>query len=88
MAVIRILDYDWAWYGLHGSIRPRYGNWDLAINIYAVNPCKDGYSHHACWSQSESIDLSQIESVRRQRMAARCARKPSSPWMGPCPSRL
>jgi len=25
-----------------GSIRPRYGNWDLAINIYAVNPCKDG----------------------------------------------
>lgn len=42
-AVIRILDYDWAWYGLDGSIRPRYGNWDLAINIYAVNPCKDGY---------------------------------------------
>jgi len=42
-AVIRILDYDWAWYGMDGSIRPRYGNWDLAINIYAVNPCKDGY---------------------------------------------
>ncbi len=42
-AVIRILDYNWAWYGLDGSIRPRYGNWDLAINIYAVNPCKDGY---------------------------------------------
>jgi crotonobetainyl-CoA:carnitine CoA-transferase CaiB-like acyl-CoA transferase len=41
-AVIRILDYDWAWYGMDGSIRPRYGNWDLAINIYAVNPCKDG----------------------------------------------
>ena len=28
---------------MDGSIRPRYGNWDLAINIYAVNPCKDGY---------------------------------------------
>jgi len=42
-AVMRILDYDWAWYGMDGSIRPRYGNWDLAINIYAVNPCKDGY---------------------------------------------
>jgi crotonobetainyl-CoA:carnitine CoA-transferase CaiB-like acyl-CoA transferase len=42
-AVIRILDYNWAWYGMDGSIRPRYGNWDLAINIYAVNPCKDGY---------------------------------------------
>ena len=41
--VIRILDYNWAWYGIDGSIRPRYGNWDLAINIYAVNPCKDGY---------------------------------------------
>jgi crotonobetainyl-CoA:carnitine CoA-transferase CaiB-like acyl-CoA transferase len=41
-AVIRILDYNWAWYGMDGSIRPRYGNWDLAINIYAVNPCKDG----------------------------------------------
>jgi crotonobetainyl-CoA:carnitine CoA-transferase CaiB-like acyl-CoA transferase len=42
-AVIRILDYNWGWYGFDGSIRPRYGNWDLAINIYAVNPCKDGY---------------------------------------------
>jgi crotonobetainyl-CoA:carnitine CoA-transferase CaiB-like acyl-CoA transferase len=42
-ALIRILDYNWAWYGMNGSIRPRYGNWDLAINIYAVNPCKDGY---------------------------------------------
>lgn len=42
-AVIRILDYSWAWYGMDGSIRPRFGNWDLAINIYAVNPCKDGY---------------------------------------------
>ena len=42
-AIMRILDYNWAWYGLDGSIRPRYGNWDLAINIYAVNPCKDGY---------------------------------------------
>lgn len=41
--VIRILDYNWAWYSMDGSIRPRYGNWDLAINIYAVNPCKDGY---------------------------------------------
>ncbi len=41
-AVIRILDYNWAWYGMDGSIRPRYGNWDLAINIYAVNPCRDG----------------------------------------------
>jgi succinyl-CoA---D-citramalate CoA-transferase len=41
-AVIRILDYNWVWYGMDGSIRPRYGNWDLAINIYAVNPCKDG----------------------------------------------
>src|SRR6266852_5972934 len=41
--VMRILDYNWAWYGMDGSIRPRYGNWDLAINIYAVNPCKDGY---------------------------------------------
>ncbi|HEV8663930.1 MAG TPA: CoA transferase [Candidatus Methylomirabilis sp.] len=40
--VIRILDYNWGWYGVDGSIRPRYGNWDLAINIYAVNPCKDG----------------------------------------------
>ncbi|RMG60954.1 MAG: CoA transferase [Deltaproteobacteria bacterium] len=40
--VIRILDYNWAWYGMDGSIRPRYGNWDLAINIYAVNPCADG----------------------------------------------
>src|SRR3974377_997620 len=37
-----ILDYSWAWYSMDGSIRPRYGNWDLAINIYAVNPCKDG----------------------------------------------
>jgi crotonobetainyl-CoA:carnitine CoA-transferase CaiB-like acyl-CoA transferase len=42
-AVIRILDYNWVWHGMDGSIRPRYGNWDLAINIYAVNPCKDGY---------------------------------------------
>jgi len=42
-AIIRILDYNWGWYGMDGSIRPRYGNWDLAINIYAVNPCKDGY---------------------------------------------
>ncbi len=42
-AVIRILDYSWAWYGMDGSIRPRYGNWDLAINIYSVNPAKDGY---------------------------------------------
>src|SRR6266849_4317500 len=42
-AVIRILDYNWGWYSMDGSIRPRYGNWDLAINIYAVNPCKDGY---------------------------------------------
>ncbi|MBI4591008.1 MAG: CoA transferase [Candidatus Rokubacteria bacterium] len=41
--IIRILDYDWVWHGMDGSIRPRYGNWDLAINIYAVNPCKDGY---------------------------------------------
>jgi crotonobetainyl-CoA:carnitine CoA-transferase CaiB-like acyl-CoA transferase len=41
--IIRILDYNWGWYGMDGSIRPRYGNWDLAINIYAVNPCKDGY---------------------------------------------
>ncbi|MBI2461516.1 MAG: CoA transferase [Candidatus Rokubacteria bacterium] len=41
--VIRILDYNWVWHGMDGSIRPRYGNWDLAINIYAVNPCKDGY---------------------------------------------
>jgi len=41
-AVIRILDYNWAWYGMDGSIRPRYGNWDLAINIYGVNPCVDG----------------------------------------------
>ena len=40
--IIRILDYNWGWYGMDGSIRPRYGNWDLAINIYAVNPCKDG----------------------------------------------
>ncbi len=42
-AIIRILDYNWAWYSMDGSIRPRYGNWDLAINIYGVNPCKDGY---------------------------------------------
>ena len=42
-AIIRILDYSWAWHSMDGSIRPRYGNWDLAINIYAVNPCKDGY---------------------------------------------
>ena len=42
-AIIRILDYSWAWYSMDGSIRPRFGNWDLAINIYAVNPCKDGY---------------------------------------------
>ncbi len=41
--VIRILDYNWVWYGFDGSIRPRFGNWDLAINIYSVNPCKDGY---------------------------------------------
>lgn len=40
--VIRIIDYNWAWHGMDGSIRPRYGNWDLAINIYAANPCKDG----------------------------------------------
>ncbi len=42
-AIIRILDYNWAWYGMDGSIRPRYGNWDLAINIYGVNPVIDGY---------------------------------------------
>lgn len=42
-AIIRILDYNWGWYSMDGSIRPRYGNWDLAINIYAVNPCKDGF---------------------------------------------
>jgi crotonobetainyl-CoA:carnitine CoA-transferase CaiB-like acyl-CoA transferase len=42
-AIIRILDYNWAWHGMDGSIRPRFGNWDLAINIYAVNPCKDGF---------------------------------------------
>lgn len=41
--IIRILDYNWVWHGMDGSIRPRYGNWDLAINIYAVNPCKDGH---------------------------------------------
>jgi len=41
-AIIRILDYNWAWYGMDGSIRPRFGNWDLAICIYAVNPCNDG----------------------------------------------
>ncbi len=41
--IIRIIDYNWGWYGMDGSIRPRYGNWDLAINIYAVNPCKDGF---------------------------------------------
>jgi hypothetical protein len=29
-------------HGMDGSVRPRYGNWDLAINIYAVNPCADG----------------------------------------------
>ena len=40
--VIRIIDYNWGWNGMDGSVRPRYGNWDLAINIYAVNPCKDG----------------------------------------------
>ncbi|MGE5699193.1 MAG: CoA transferase, partial [Deltaproteobacteria bacterium] len=40
--VIRIIDYNWGWHGMDGSIRPRYGNWDLAINIYAVNPCADG----------------------------------------------
>jgi crotonobetainyl-CoA:carnitine CoA-transferase CaiB-like acyl-CoA transferase len=28
---------------MDGSSKPRYGNWDLAINIYSVNPCKDGY---------------------------------------------
>lgn len=42
-SIIRILDYTWVWYGMDGSIRPRYGNWDLAINIYSVNPAKDGY---------------------------------------------
>jgi len=42
--VIRIIDYNWAWQGMDGSIRPRYGNWDLAINIYAVNPCATGRS--------------------------------------------
>jgi crotonobetainyl-CoA:carnitine CoA-transferase CaiB-like acyl-CoA transferase len=42
-SIIRILDYSWAWHSMDGSIRPRFGNWDLAINIYAVNPCKDGY---------------------------------------------
>lgn len=41
--IIRILDYNWVWHGMDGSIRPRYGNWDLAINIYAVNPAKDGH---------------------------------------------
>ncbi len=41
-AVIRIIDYNWAWNGMDGSVRPRYGNWDLAINIYAGNPCADG----------------------------------------------
>jgi crotonobetainyl-CoA:carnitine CoA-transferase CaiB-like acyl-CoA transferase len=40
--VIRIIDYNWGWNGMDGSVRPRYGNWDLAINIYAVNPCADG----------------------------------------------
>src|SRR5207244_13370326 len=42
-AIIRILDYNWAWHSMDGSIRPRYGNWDLAINIYARNPCQDSY---------------------------------------------
>lgn len=41
--IMRILDYTWVWYSMDGSIRPRYGNWDLAINIYSVNPAKDGY---------------------------------------------
>src|SRR3989304_3259054 len=40
--VMRIIDYNWGWHGMDGSVRPRYGNWDLAINIYAVNPCADG----------------------------------------------
>jgi crotonobetainyl-CoA:carnitine CoA-transferase CaiB-like acyl-CoA transferase len=40
--MIRIIDYNWGWQGMDGSVRPRFGNWDLAINIYAVNPCKDG----------------------------------------------
>ncbi|MCX5892157.1 MAG: hypothetical protein NTW80_04145, partial [Deltaproteobacteria bacterium] len=40
---LRIHDYAWGWYGMDGSSKPRYGNWDLAINIYSVNPCKDGY---------------------------------------------
>ena len=40
--IMRIIDYNWGWQGMDGSIRPRFGNWDLAINIYAVNPCKDG----------------------------------------------
>lgn len=40
---LRIHDYAWGWWGYDGSIKPRYGNWDLAINIYSVNPCKDGY---------------------------------------------
>lgn len=40
---MRILDYNWGWHGFDGAIRPRYGNWDLAINIYSVNPCKDGF---------------------------------------------
>lgn len=37
-----VIMYDWAWNGMDGSVRPRYGNWDLAINIYAGNPCADG----------------------------------------------
>jgi crotonobetainyl-CoA:carnitine CoA-transferase CaiB-like acyl-CoA transferase len=40
--IMRIIDYNWGWQGMDGSVRPRFGNWDLAINIYAVNPCKDG----------------------------------------------
>ncbi|PWB67568.1 MAG: hypothetical protein C3F14_01815, partial [Deltaproteobacteria bacterium] len=26
-AVIRIIDYNWGWNGMDGSVRPRYGNW-------------------------------------------------------------
>src|SRR6266498_2140689 len=68
-AVIRILDYDWAWYGMDGSIRPRYGNWDLAINIYAVNPCKDGYfmvggGHDRLWYRIWRTDHSRADAMR------------------------
>lgn len=41
-SIMRVMDFAACWYGMRGAIKGRFGNWDLAINIYSVNPCGDG----------------------------------------------